>query len=365
MQQQQHSINPAPSVSSAFYAELHCISNFSFLRGASRPEELVEAAVEAGYSALAITDECSMAGVVRGWTRALELEKTHEEIYGAGTFDFQLIIGTEFLLDDGFRLVALASRFEGYRNLCKLISDARRKAEKGSYVITREMLEATDFAACCLILAPPYFPAPGEQRYSLDPWFDWFAELASVTAARSAHVALELHYGQFDQQHRNWLLRSCEANENRTAIPLVACGDVHMHSRQRRALQDVVTCIRHNCTLDEAGRRLFPNGEHHLRNKFALRATYPADLLQESLAIAACCSFRLGDLSYTYPREIVPDDQSPQDYLRQLTYDGLKWRWPQGASNDVIDQIEHELALVREMEYEPVSYTHLTLPTKA
>lgn len=351
MHSQQQTLNSPTGPDNTFYAELHCLSNFSFLRGASRPEELVEAAVEAGYSALAITDECSMAGVVRAWARTLELEKAHEEIHGAGTFPFQLIIGTEFLLDDGFKLIALACRFEGYRSLCQLISDARRAAEKGSYEITREMIEATNFENCSLILAPPYYPAPGQQRYSLDPWFDWFAELATNRAC-SAHVALELHYAQFDQQHRNWLQRSCEAKTHRAAIPMVASGDVHMHNRQRRALQDVVTCIRHNCNLDEAGRRLFPNGERYLRNEFALRATYPAALLQESLTIAACCNFRLGDLSYRYPREVVPQNLTPENYLRQLTLEGLKWRWPEGASPDVVQQIEYELALIHEMQYE-------------
>ena len=328
------------------------MSNFSFLRGASRPEELVETAVALGYSALAVTDECSMAGVVRAWTRTLELEKEHEAIHGAGSFGFKLIVGTEFHLDDGFKLVVLAQRFHGYQSLCALISESRRAAEKGSYEITRDMLEATDFSACCLILSPPSFPPALDERRKMVHWFDWFHELATVSHAASSHVALELHYGQYDQQQYNWLTRATAATPDRPAIAMVACGDVHMHTRQRRALQDVVTCIRHNCTLDEAGTRLFPNGEHHLRNTAALQATYPADLLAESLAIAASCSFRLSELNYQYPREVVPQDLTPESYLRELTFKGIDWRWPQGPGQQLIEQVEYELKLIREMQYE-------------
>ena len=193
-----------------FYAELHCASNFSFLRGASRPEELVETAVELGYSALAITDECSMAGVVRAWTRTRELAKSHQEIHGPGTFNFKLIIGSEFVLDDGFRLIVLAQRADAYRNLCQLITQARRAAEKGHYDITRDMLEKADFQACCLILSPPYYPVPAKRRDTLARWFEWFSELAQLTQAASAHAALELHYGQYDQQHYNWIFRATQ-----------------------------------------------------------------------------------------------------------------------------------------------------------
>ena len=357
----QNKLNP-------YYAELHCLSNFSFLRGASHPEELVETAHQLGYSALAITDECSMAGVVRAWTRARELEAEA----APAVQPLKLIIGTEFVLNnneqpdnnqtrnkaisegtadtseadfanDDFRLIALACHFKGYSSLCSLISNARRAAEKGQYKITREMIEATDFSDCCLILAPPYYPP---QREKLGIWFDWFYNMAVSTRAVTAHVALELHYGQYDQQHFNWLKRVTGQ------IPLVACGNVHMHTRQRRALQDVLTCVRHGCSLDEAGHRLFPNGEHFLRDEQALRATYPVALLQASLEIASLCSFKLCQLEYQYPREIVPQNMTPSAYLRQLTLNGIKWRWPAGVDDQVLEQIEHELELVRDMKYE-------------
>ncbi len=334
-----------------FYAELHCVSNFSFLRGASRPEELVETAVERGYSALAITDECSLAGVVRAWARTLELEKAWHNTHTT-PFPFRLIVGSEFCLDDGFRLIALVQRFNGYRNLCQLISQARCAAEKGSYDISRDAIETADFHDCCLLLSPPVFPVSATSRAALSEWFDWFAGLSEKTGATSAHVAMELHYGQYDQQHTRWLQDVTAATDERDAIPMLACGDVHMHSRQRRALQDVVTCIRHGCTLDDAGTRLFANGEHHLRSASALQALYPESLRVESLRIANGCTFRLDELHYQYPREVVPDGMTPQSWLRQLTAKGIARRWPDGIDEQLSEQIEHELILISEMQYE-------------
>ena len=365
--------HPKNHIKTNHYAELHCLSNFSFLRGASRPEELVETAIRLGYQALAITDECSMAGVVRAWGKLRDLRKEPDSFFTAAATDsaatpavseqappdrksidnFRLIIGSEFALDDGFRLVALARSFPGYRSLCTLISSARRAAEKGSYEITREMLDQTDFSQCCLILIPPYYPrnvrphSSPEQtpqtRESLTAYFQWFQTLAP-----DGHIGLELHYGQYDHQHRNWLTRISE----QTGLPLVACGDVHMHERKRRALQDVLTCIRHNCTLDAAGRRLFPNGEHHLRSLQAISATYSQPFIEASVAIAAQCTFELSELSYRYPREVVPEGMSAGAYLRKLTYEGVHWRWPEGVNDNVIEQIEYELTLIREMQYE-------------
>ena len=310
------------------YAELHCVSNFSFLRGASRPEELVETAASLGYTALAITDECSMAGVVRAYSKAREI-------------GFKLIVGSEFELEDNFRLVVLVRDAQGYSRLCRLITQARRAAQKGEYSINRSMIDNAGLDTCCLILVPPYYPSPTRQRY--DPWFDWFKQLGPNT-----FVALELHYGPYDQKHSHWVIQTAERFE----LAVVATGDVHMHQRRRRALQDVVTCIRHNCTLDNAGRRLFPNGERYLRDIRALCSIYPAQAIQNSADVAALCHFDLGSLNYRYPQEVVPADMSATDYLRQLTYEGMQWRWPQGVEDQVVEQIEHELTLIQEMQYE-------------
>ncbi len=310
------------------YAELHCISNFSFLRGASRPEELVDTAASLGYTALAITDECSMAGVVRAYGRAREIS-------------FKLIVGSEFALDDGFRLVALARDGLAYSRLCRLITQSRRAAEKGEYSISRELIDNAGLHTCCLILVPPYYPSPIDDH--LDPWFDWFKTLGPNT-----FLALSLQYGPYDQKHLHWVIET----GTRFDIPIVATGDVHMHRRQRRALQDVLTCIKHNCTLDNAGRKLYPNGERYLRDARALCSIYPHQALQNSADVAALCSFELSELNYQYPKEVVPAELTASEYLRQLTLEGMQWRWPDGVDHEVIEQIEHELQLIKEMQYE-------------
>ncbi len=342
------------------YAELHCVSNFSFLRGASHPEELVDTAIEHGYEALAITDECSMAGVVRAYGRVRELKLDNPKLC------FRLIIGCEFALDDGFRLVALARDALGYSRLCRLITEARRNADKGSYSIDRKMIDHAGLDVCVLTLVPPYFPTdaarcttptalhqaslPSNRVFDanpitreLDPWFQWFKSLGPHT-----FLSLELHYNQYDNKHTHWLLSTAA----RFQLAVVASSDVHMHRRQRRALQDVVTCIRHTCTLDEAGKRLFPNGERYLRDARALRALYPEQTLVNSALVAELCTFDLSELDYQYPREVVPTDLSSSAYLRQLTYEGVAWRWPNGVTDDVVKQIEHELALIEDMKYE-------------
>jgi len=342
------------------YAELHCVSNFSFLRGASHPEELVDTAIEHGYEALAITDECSMAGVVRAHGRVQELALEHPKS------SFRLIIGCEFALGDGVRLVTLARDTLGYSRLCRLITEARRNADKGSYTITRDMIDNAGLDACVLIFIPPYFPADAARattpsalqqaarpinqvfdtnpiQRDFDPWLQWFKSLGPHT-----FLSLELHYNQYDNKHTHWLLSTAA----RFQLAVVAAGDVHMHRRQRRALQDVVTCIRHTCTLDEAGKRLFSNGERYLRDARALRALYPEQTLINSALVADLCTFNLSELNYQYPREVVPADLSSSAYLRQLTYDGVAWRWPEGVADDVIAQVEHELALISDMNYE-------------
>lgn len=342
------------------YAELHCVSNFSFLRGASHPEELVDTAIEHGYEALAITDECSMAGVVRAYGRV------RERLIDAPTLSFRLIVGTEFRLDDGFRMVVLARDAHSYSRLCRLITETRRAADKGCYHITRNMIEHAGLDACALLLVPPYFPNDAARatttaalqhdahpsnrvfdtnpvKRTLDPWFQWFKSLGPHT-----FLSLELHYNQYDNKHTHWLLGTAA----RFQLAVVASSDVHMHRRSRRALQDVLTCIDHTCTLDEAGKRLFPNGERYLRDERALRALYPEQTLVNSALVAELCTFDLSELDYQYPREVVPADLTSNAYLRQLTYEGVAWRWPTGVTEDVTKQIEHELALIREMKYE-------------
>ncbi|HMB57471.1 MAG TPA: error-prone DNA polymerase [Arenimonas sp.] len=309
-------------IDSTAYAELHCLSHFSFGRGASSARELFEQASKQGYRALAITDECSFSGVVRA------LEASRET-------GLPLIVGTEVTLVDGLKLVLLAQTRQGYSAISRLITRGRRSADKGSYRLDRG--DFSEGLPDTLVLWLPAATPDREQG-------EW---LRGLFAGR-LWLAVELHR-QCDDQRR---LQKLLALAQDLGLPAVAAGDVHMHVRRRRSVQDTLTAIRHRCTVAEAGAHLFPNGERHLRSRRALTAIYPEELLQESARIAALCSFDLGELKYQYPRELVPDDQTPTTWLARLTRAGCAQRWPQGVPAEVAMQIERELALIAELKYE-------------
>ncbi|MBT8090925.1 MAG: error-prone DNA polymerase [Gammaproteobacteria bacterium] len=309
---------------SSQYAELHVLSNFTFLRGASHPEELVETAAQLGYAALAITDECSMSGIVRAHSAA--------KAFGLR----KLIVGSEFTLPSGRKLVALAQNRNGYAALCQLISNARRAAEKGRYELTRAAFE--DGLPDCLVLWVP------DQAFTLDVEDHWLRE----TFRDRLWIAVEL---LADGRQREQLAKLREEGR-RLKLPLVASGDVHMHCRSRRILQDAVTAIRHGTTIDNAGFNLYPNGERHLRALEVLQRIYPAELLAETVHIANAIDFSLDELRYEYPHELVPDGETPVTYLRKLTEAGMRQRWPGGVPHKVTLLVEHELALIADLEYE-------------
>lgn len=304
------------------YAELHCLSNFSFQRGASSADELFRRAREQGYQALAITDECTLAGIVRAWQAA----KEHQ---------LQLIVGSEIRLQDGPRLVLLAENLAGYQSLCALITGGRRRAEKGAYQVFGDDLRAHNQGLLALWIADdPDDSAPGYWLHTL------FAE--------RLWLAVHLHRGSNDEVR----LGKLRELAGKVGIRAVACGDVHMHVRGRRALQDCMTAIRQHCQVAEAGRHLFANGERHLRTPQQLQELYPADLLAETLAIAERCRFDLSELKYQYPRELVPESHTPASWLRELCERGLPLRWPAGPSDKVREVLARELALIEELAYE-------------
>ena len=309
------------------YAELHCISNFSFLRGASHPEELVARAHQLGYSALALTDECSLAGVVRAHGAAKEC-------------GLQLILGSEIHLAHGPRLVLLATDREGYGNLCGLITGGRRRGVKGRYILETKDLDQ-GLRGCLALLLPGAVPDVSQARW-----------LAARFAGR-AWIAAELLCGP-DDRARLAALRELGAASD---LPLVAAGDVHMHLRSRRKLQDTLTAIRLTKPLAHCGHALYPNAERHLRLRLRLANLYPQDLLEETVRIAGLCTFSLTCLRYEYPEEIVPPGATPSGHLRALTATGLLRRYPEGAPPKVRDLIEHELALIAELGYEPYFLT--------
>ncbi|MBP5987135.1 MAG: error-prone DNA polymerase [Azonexus sp.] len=318
------------------YAELHCLSNFSFLRGASHPEELVGRAVAQGYGALALTDECSLAGVVRA----------HRAAKDAG-LDF--IVGSEITTADGLKLVFLACNRHGYGNLSALITLARRRAEKGTYTLQRNDLEAVSPSGAvpdCLVLWVPG-DSPATIESTAGPRVEDGRWLAERFPGR-CWIAVELHAGPDDAAK----LAGLQALGVACGLPLVAAGDVHMHVKARRPVQDVLTALRLKRTVFDAGYALFPNGERHLRSRLRLSRLYPPELLAETLNIAARCAFSLDELRYEYPEEIVPAGETPASWLRAETERGLARRYPAGVPDSVRERVEHELRLIAEMAYE-------------
>jgi len=304
------------------YAELHCLSNFSFQRGASSARELFERAKRHRYTALAITDECTLAGIVRAWQAAKDV-------------GLPLVVGSEMRIEDGPKLVLLVETLAGYQALCRIITAARRRAPKGEYRLRRE--DFSDTMEGLFALWIPDDPTHGQE----------VAWLRTVFPDR-LWIAAELHRGQDDSAK----LARLQALGESLNLPLVAAGDVHMHARGRRALQDVMTAIRHRTTVAEAGLRLFPNGERHLRPLSALVDLYPPELLAEGVRIAQRCHFDLGQLRYQYPHELVPEGQTATSWLRELTEQGLHWRWPGAIPQKARDLAEKELALIAELGYE-------------
>ncbi|MGN6827821.1 error-prone DNA polymerase [Paucibacter sp. M5-1] len=324
------------------YAELHCLSNFSFLRGASNPEELVERAHRLGYAGLAITDECSLAGVVRAYTQLKRLREAEPQAALP-----RLLIGAEFLVRDDaagdpeFKIVAIARHLEGYGNLCQFITMLRREsASKGQYRLHRAQLQPGRLAGCQLILLP--------RREADDD-----ALLAPALWLLRHHpgqawIGVELLREIGDEL---WLQRLRAVAET-TALPLVACGDVHMHLRSRKPLQDVMTATRLGRPVRDCGLDLQPNAERHLRSRLRLAQLYPADLLAQTLVLMAGCSFSLDEIRYQYPSEVVPVGETPASHLRRLTYAGMQSRWPDGVPDQWRERIDYELALIEDLKYE-------------
>lgn len=309
------------------YAELHCLSDFSFLRGASSAEALFARAAQCGYEALAITDECSLAGIVRALVAS---ERT----------GIKLIVGSEFELEDGLRLVLLVQTQAGYTHLCQLITQARRAAGKGEYLITRADFEVhagtTGIPGIFALWLPGRSPEMEQGAWVRD------------TFGERAYLAVELHRDRDDAQRLQELL----ALSARLSLPAVVAGDVHMDTRRMRILQDTMTAIRHGLTLADAGAHLFRNGERHLRSRRALGNIHPHALLENAASIARQCTFDLRKLDYVYPAELVPAGETPASHLRALAMAGMRERWPAGPPAKVVETVESELTLIAKLKYE-------------
>ncbi|OMG70967.1 error-prone DNA polymerase [Burkholderia ubonensis] len=334
------------------YAELFCRSNFSFLHGASHAEELVERAVELGYRGIAITDECSLAGAPR----------MHVAAKAKG---LPLIVGAYFEVtpDDvspghdpgpgAFGLVLLAQNREGYGNLSELISWRRMASPKGTYRLTSRMLSRPpeEFAHlrgmpdCFAILVPAY-PVRADV---LDAQVAWFR----ATFGERARLGLVQLQRALDGAQREDI-RMAGARRD---VRVVALGDVTMHRRSCKRLQDTMTAIRLGMPVSECGYALAPNAEQHLRWRQQIAQLFSSDEIAQTCAILDACHFELDSLRYEYPDEIVPKGHTPTSYLEQETRAGAAERYPQGVPEKVEKQIRHELDLIARLSYEPFFLT--------
>lgn len=311
------------------YAELRCISNFTFLRGASTAEELVHRAKALHYSAIAIADECSLAGIVRAHTAAKE----------AG---IKLLVGSQFEVrsDAPFSFVVLATNRNGYGNLCEFITHLRRRSEKGTYHLDLEEIDSSTLADCVVIAVPDRNCTQGQMetiaRWLLRHW------------TGNCWLGWE-QLRRLDDEVQLYKLRQCS---ELTAVPIVAVGDVHMHVRSRKPLQDVLTATRLRTPVKACGLKLRQNAQQYLRTRRAIAERCPPELMEETVRVADRCNFSLDEIRYQYPDEVVPEGHTPISYLRQIVYEGAGRRWPRGVPAEAQTEIEHELALIEELHYE-------------
>lgn len=309
------------------FAQLHCLTNYSFLRSASHPRELVQEAARLGYSALAVTDECSLAGIVKAHTTAEEC-------------GLKLIVGSEFTLSNGCRIVALVTDKSAYRELSGLITLARRRAVKGCYEAHFSDLRFR--LQHCLIIWRPEFSADTKMQQHRKH----ARELIRAFRDR-LWLGVDHCYNAGEQEAFGfWKTLSDEFS-----IPLVACGTVLMHTANKKPLHDILTAINHNKPVQELGTQLQVNAEAYLKSFEYLQQLYAAPLLKETQVIAKRCHFSMSELYYQYPEEVVPKTMTASEYLRQLVVEGAQKRWSRIPSR-LQAMIDSELAIIEEMAYE-------------
>ncbi len=314
------------------YAEFSVTSNFSFLRGASHPDELVQQAVQLGYKAITITDRNSLAGIVRGHVAATE----------AG---IQFIVGVRLVLTCGFETLCFPQNRAAYGRLTKLLTKGNRRAEKGNCILAKEDLHGLDDDHL-FIAVPPY-----KLSLQFEQDLGWLA--------RVFPGAVYLGATRLYRSNDGARLEILEQVSTQTETPLVAIGDVHYHVPSRRPLQDILTCIREHTTIVEAGLRLNVNAERHLKNISEITRIFKGyeRAVANTLEVARKCKFSLDELKYEYPKEPAGESATPQEELERLTWAGAKHRYPKGITVKVKKTIAHELKLIKELEYAPYFLT--------
>ncbi|KAA5604923.1 error-prone DNA polymerase [Roseospira marina] len=321
------------------YAELDVTTNFTFLHGASHPDELVVTAAALGLHALAVTDRNTLAGVVRAWTAAR----------AAG---LRLIVGCRLDLEDAPSVLVYPTDRAAYGRLCTLLTLGRRRAPKGACFLSRDDLAEHAAGLIAAVLPPEEGLTDGR---GMDAFERELAALRDLFPGDTCHLAARCRLDGRDARR----LATLAAVAARVGVPLLATNGVRLHTPARRPLLDVLTCIREHVTVDAAGWRLAANAEAHLKSPAAMAALfadYP-DALTRTVAIADRCTFDLADLRYEYPDDITPPDRTPQQHLEDLTQAGLAWRWPEGAPASVRATVARELAIIDQLGYAPYFLT--------
>ena len=315
------------------YAELQVITNFSFLRGGSHPAELVEQAKACGLSAIAVTDRNTLAGVVRAHIAAKE-------------HGLRLVVGCRLDLQDGPSLLCYPTDRAAYGRLCRLLTTGQRRADKGQCTLTLD--DVAEHAAGQVFVVVP--PDDGVPR-------DFAARLQTIVSTLDAPTYLAAHH-LYRGTDRRRIARLAALAET-CGTPLVATNDVLYHTPARRALQDVLTCIRETCTIHEAGLRLEANTERHIKDGAEMARLFKGheDALARTIEIAERCTFSLDELRYKYPDEPVPDGKTPQGHLEDLTWQGAAQRFPDGIPKKIKDALRHELELIDTLGYAPYFLT--------
>ncbi|MBF7073329.1 error-prone DNA polymerase [Glaciecola sp. MH2013] len=312
------------------FAELVCQTNFSFLEGASHPEEMVRQAYFLQYKAIAITDECSMAGVVRAYA---EITRHHLPI--------KMIVGSKFIFE-GNTIVLLCPNKKAYSECCRIITNARRRAEKGDYQLSEWDLKSIKHCLCIWL--------PSSNRERDHSWARWLNKHYPKRTWLCIHRWLTAN--EYDH------ISHCEDLAERYELDIIASSCALMHDPSRQALQHCQHAIREGKLISELGREALSNQEACLRPLNKLANLYPAQWLNNSVIVASLCHFDMSELAYQYPAEILPAGSTPAIYLRELVEKGIHKRFPNGVNKSIRAIIEKELKLINEQAYE---YFFLTI----
>jgi error-prone DNA polymerase len=313
------------------YVPLWCKSSYSFLEGASHPDELVEEALRLGLPGLALTDRDGLYGAVRAHLAA------------RGQNSFRLILGAQVTVEDDSTIMLLAANRDGYANLCRLLSAGRLRCEKGRSSVTwREICDHADGIVALwggegsLLAGDP------------DPLF--VARFLREAFQDRLYALMARHRRPEEARIENRI----RGRARRYGVETVAAVEVLYHTPGRRVLQDILTCIRHGVSLDTAGCLLRPNDQYALPGPDAFAALFADDprSVARTLEVAEQCSFSLSEIHYRYPAEKLPDGKTSSEWLRQLTFEGALERYPNGIPEAVCLQLERELGLIRELDYD-------------